>query len=76
MAAVENPERSTAVVGGREAPACDNGRRASAGRPGGEALARFRGFALALAIGLPAGALFERLRMPLRWLIGPLVACA
>jgi len=35
-----------------------------------------RGFATALAVGVPAGALFAWLRSPLPWLIGPLVACA
>ncbi len=35
-----------------------------------------RGFATALAVGVPAGVLCAWLRSPLPWLIGPLVACA
>ena len=35
-----------------------------------------RGFALALAIGAPAGWLCAWLNWPLPWMIGPLVACA
>jgi len=78
MAAVDDSGRSTADAGGREAPAAarDAGRRASSNRPGREPLTRARGFALALAIGVPAGALCDWLRTPLPWLIGPLVACA
>lgn len=77
MAAVDNPGRSTVDAGGREAPAraSDAGRRTSSKGPGGS-LARARGFALALAIGVPAGVLCDWLRTPLPWLIGPLVACA